>query len=77
MIEGCCEDVHISLSIEDDQIQNSVLSVSPNWELALIEFPAFDADEESELQFRKPYLIHPPPKKSNSRIYIQSLVLYA
>lgn len=77
MMEGCCEDIHISLSIEDDQIQNAELNISPIWDLAQLSLPVLDIEKEAVVNSLAEFLIEPPPKKSNSRIFLHSLVFYA
>ncbi len=77
MMEGCCEDIQINFFIEDDQIQNHFLSLDPVWNIEQLVF-ILNHDlfsKNKTLEF--PLNLEPPPKKSNSRIFIQSLVLYA
>ncbi|MEQ8358589.1 MAG: hypothetical protein RH860_03815 [Cytophagales bacterium] len=77
MMEACCEDIHIKLSIEDDQIQNHFLSIDPDWNFEKLVYILSDDIFSNHKALEFPQYIEPPPKKSNSRIFIQSLVLYA
>ncbi|QNL22762.1 hypothetical protein HZR84_12700 [Hyphobacterium sp. CCMP332] len=77
MMEGCCKDVHVSLSIEHDQIQNHFQSIDPDWKFEKLVFILSDVLFSKNNALEIPQYTGPPPKKSNSRIFIQSLVLYA
>lgn len=79
LMDSCCEDIHINLSLDDDQLLSSV-NVLPVTPIAILPEYFVEKDQVFSNQKTDNWKSSgndPPPKKSDSRIYIHSLVLYA
>lgn len=77
MFGDCCEDVHQLFQIDDDQ-QGGQFKIffSQVFDLKAALFPIYEILPKSEITAISEYP-YPPPKSGHSRIFIQSLILYA
>ena len=77
LMSECCDNEHFELQMDDEQVYSSSESIALSQDIPIISREMTESFIDEVISAINIPIGIPPPKLSDSRIYINSLILYA